>query len=275
MQPKDPANPLRGGWVGKTVGGQAIESSQAPDDWLKTPQGQLEVAKDRARAAGIKEGTAEWKYAVDNGKLAEPRQPVARIPDAATDEFNQWQAAIRRDNGGKPPTSAQIEAYRQNRPAATGGYLSRAQFESKVQERNKEYDTANAGFNREREAAGGDPTMLSDIEGRRAARQAELDSRWSSELAQADPEGRYAPQGGGATPPAARPPLVAQGSAPARSNAAPAPAPVRPAPAAAPQLDPRGAAHLKEGVATTFANGQTWTMRNGQPLFVGSSTAGK
>lgn len=61
---------------------------------------------------------------------------------------------------------------------------------------------------------------------------------------------------------------------PGAPQAAPAAAPqpqAQRAPAQAPQaggLPPQAAAALKEGVVTTFANGQKWTLRGGQPVQV-------
>ena len=50
----------------------------------------------------------------------------------------------------------------------------------------------------------------------------------------------------------------------AATSGTPAPAPA-PAPAA---LPPAALAQLKEGVVTTFANGQQWKLQNGKPVKV-------
>jgi hypothetical protein len=57
---------------------------------------------------------------------------------------------------------------------------------------------------------------------------------------------------------------LSQGSA---APAAPAASPAAPA-ASAETLPPAAAKQLKEGIVTTFANGQTWTLTNGKPTRV-------
>lgn len=74
--------------------------------------------------------------------------------------------------------------------------------------------------------------------------------------------------------PFATPPSSAPAARPAAAPAAPTTVPPRPAAAPAPSaapppaqvLPPQARALLKEGVVTTFGNGQQWVLRNGQPV---------
>ena len=55
-------------------------------------------------------------------------------------------------------------------------------------------------------------------------------------------------------------------------GAAPASAPASPAPAPPPQgLPPQALARLREGVRTTFNNGEVWTLRGGKPVRISAS----
>lgn len=69
--------------------------------------------------------------------------------------------------------------------------------------------------------------------------------------------------GGSAEAPAAATPTPGTPAAPAA--AAPAQRPAAQSPAAGPVLPPAALGALKEGVNTTFKNGQTWTLTNGKP----------
>lgn len=110
------------------------------------------------------------------------------------------------------------------------------------------------------------------------------------QYAQTAPAGGPSPvaqalSGQNAPPPAAPPPPPAGGpsplaaaltpaaqAAPVQPPPAPPPAPVAPAQAAPVQNaaapSPQALAALKEGMLTTFANGQVWTLQNGQPVRV-------
>lgn len=115
--PSDPTNPYAGG-TGVTADGRTVQNVQPPDKWLtaweKSPAGQasksrmqIDQRKQDAQQMGLKPGSPEYVDYVA-GRNVVPTRNNIRVPSASMQEYEDWRAAFKKENG-REPNAAEIE----------------------------------------------------------------------------------------------------------------------------------------------------------------------
>jgi hypothetical protein len=142
-KPVDENNP-GGDWKGYDSNGKLVDASAARDAWLKTSDGQLFSRGKQADKIGLKGN--DRMYYMANGKLREPGQTTNfHMPNAESQEYEDWKASTIRANGGNPLTPQQVESYHnRNRLDMTDNQLGAIET-NKNNRMTKAQDLADAG----------------------------------------------------------------------------------------------------------------------------------